>query len=308
MQDASRPRRSPARRRISALAATLAAGALASCQHVALAEQCSLVKTYDGRGVFKDADGLISFVADVDVNTDGALRSYHPDDPGYFNADGKLDTHFALNTVCNGVTIVDAAGKTLYGPGQCGTLLKEFARLRPLNWSDAAGVHVKWVGVASKGQSQPCIDQSGYFVSQTARALDPKTDECDPAHWPDALKLSSIVLPADAAMLAAGVKLGDLTVVREPSGRLTGAVFLDTNNTRLGEASVNVARVLRGGGPDPATYRAVLRLKLNEAEYFVFPGSGPQLGKLTNASEPAIQKLALKLAGQYGIKDRKACH
>jgi hypothetical protein len=271
---------------------------------------CVEIGSYSGRTIYKSNDGLVSFVADVDVNTDGSPKSYHPDDPGYF-ASGKLNTHYALNTICNGATIRRADATTLYGPGQCAMLLKEFARLRGLGWSEPRGNYVHWVGVAPKPGSgerrAPCLAPDGYFVSQTARALDASAGVCDPAHWPDALQLSSIVLPLDARMRAAGVRIGDVALVRTPSGIVSGALFLDTNNTRLGEGSVKLAMSLHGSTTAPSSYRGVLALSLPRAEYFVFPGSYGDIAKLGNQSEGDIQTAAKTRAAQYAVDKRKAC-
>lgn len=281
--------------------------AVGSCSRMTTTSSCTLIGTYDSRGVYKEADGVISFAADVDVNTDGAMKSYHPDDPGSFDA-GPLNTKFALNTVCNGISIMKPDGSVLYGASKCRELLVDYARLRPLNWRDTAGIYVRWFGIASTGPRAPCIDAaSGYFVSQTKVPLDGTLPTCDPARWPDALALSSIVLPYDAAMKGAGVQLGDVALVREPGGKVSGAVFLDTNNTRLGEGSVKVLKNLRGVTADPVGYRATVAMALPKGEYFVFPGTAAQVGKLTNASEPTIQKVAAALAAKHGIAARKAC-
>lgn len=280
---------------------------VSACSKPATHGSCKLVGEYDGRAVYKEADGVVSFVANVDVNTDGALKSYHPNDPGNYDS-GKLDTRLALNTVCNGLNILKADGTVLYGPGQCRNVLREYARLRPLGWRDAAGISVKWFGIAATSPRAPCIDApSGFFVSQTARPLDGALPTCDPARWPDALLLSSIVLPYDQSVKNAGVRLGDVALVREPGGKMTGALFMDTNNKRLGEASVKVAKDLRGIAADPNGYRETLKLKLPKAEYFVFPGTAAQVGKLTNASEPQIQKAAAALAIKHGVAGRNAC-
>src|SRR3712207_8819532 len=46
-----------------------------------------------------------------------------------------------------------------------------------------------------------------YYVSQVARPIDSSKGVCDPERWVDALRISAIVLPIDAAMRNAGVRL-----------------------------------------------------------------------------------------------------
>ena len=72
----------------------------------ALAQSCRVLGTYgrapDNAVVRVTSGGLVSFRANVDVNTDGALQSYKADDLGFFPG-GRLNTRTALNTICNGV-------------------------------------------------------------------------------------------------------------------------------------------------------------------------------------------------------------
>lgn len=281
----------------------LGGGAL--LQPVTAAADCNLLQRYDGVGVFRSSDGLVSFAANVDVNTDGSLHSYHPYDPGNFNA-GRLDTRYAMNTVCNGVNIRNADGSLRYDYRSCGRLLTAFAQLRDSGWRSADGAYVQWYAIAARDRTTPCIGPGGYFVSQTARPLLPTADVCAPERWPDAQLLSSIVLPNDPTMRAAGVRLGDIALVRA-NGRVTGAVFIDSNPRKVGEASVRVAQTLRGQTAPPTSYRQTLAMSLPEAEYFVFPGSRSELGPLTNGDEARIQEAAARLAARHGIANRTAC-
>jgi hypothetical protein len=278
---------------------------------------CTLVGRYehDTVPVFQTEDGLLSFVSNLDINTDGALHSYRADDPGFYNARNRLDTNQAPNTVCNGVNIRARDGSLIAGVSQCRLLLTEFARLRDADWRPANGEWVEWYGVAADPSSQnafhragvaPC-QHDGWLVSQTATPIDASRGVCDPERWPDAMRLHAIVLPLDAAMQAKGVALGDLAIVRNANGVMAGAIVGDTNPHKIGEGTVALALALRPGTPPPTHYRETIRLEIDRVDTFVFPGTASLLGRLSNDSNAAINAQATRLATEHGLATRPAC-
>jgi hypothetical protein len=310
----------PVRRIAIALGSAVAALAVPSALSAAAAD-CTLVGRYGPKptGFFRSADGIVSFVADLDINTDGSPRSYHPDDPGYFRTIGgrpRLDTHMALNSVCNGVNIRARDNSVLFNYKHCGDLIRAFTALKATGWRGADGSYVDWYaippvpGTARPGTHnyQPCVGADGYFLSQTATPIDSRKGSCDPERWPDALALSSIVMPLDARLRAAGVGLRDFVVVRDPAtGRTAAAIIADTNSSQVGEGSVRLAMTLKAVATPPTTYRQLLPLALGRAEYFVIPGSRTLLTAPSNHSEPDIQRIGAELAARHRLAGRSAC-
>ena len=98
--------------------------------------------------VFRTSDGLVTFTADVDVNTDGALQSYKADDLGFFLPSDKLQTNSALNTICNGVNIRRPNHSLLFSASQCGSLIREFKRIRDFGWLKNGDNYVQFYAIA----------------------------------------------------------------------------------------------------------------------------------------------------------------
>jgi len=286
---------------------------------VGAAEKCTPIASYDeGKvPVSRTSDGMLYFRADVDVNTDGTLESYHKDDLGHRNKDGKLATDFALNLICHGVNIRRANGELLYNYNSCDELIKEFKRIRAFGWHRPKENFVDFFAIAgvpgtkleppAKGKGKyrytPC-EKDGYYVSQTARPMDSSKHVCDPARWVDSLRVPAIVMPVSGIMAAQGVKHHDLAIVRIPgTQKWVGAIIGDTNPSKIGEGTINLATRLKGMDP-PKNYRQTVGLVVKDAEYFVFPGSIDRLGKLTNASDDVIQKEAARLYEQHKLAQR----
>ncbi len=289
----------------------LAPGALA-------APQCSLVGRYENNTVpvFRTSDGLVTFKADIDVNTDGALQSYKIDDLGFFLPDGRIQTNSALNTICNGVNIRRPNHAKLYGAGQCRQLIPEFKRIRDFGWLKDGENYVEFYAIArvpgtlspppAKSRGKPC-EKDGFYVSQVARAMNSSKPVCDPDHWVDALRIPAIVLPIDSRMEAQGVRLHDLAIIRLPNGKRVGAIVGDTNPTKIGEATVIANMRLRDQTAPPANYRETLRLKFEAsagAEYVVFPGTRSLIPQLSNQSDPEIQSKTVELFERFNLAQR----
>jgi hypothetical protein len=304
---------------------SIAASALMlfACNAALAQERCTLIGTYqDSRekkaSAFSTSDGLVTFQADVDVNTDGALQSYKADDLGFFEkgADGRfrLQTRSALNTICNGASIRRANHSLLFDFTQCGALIKEFQRIRDFGWLRNGENYVDFYAIAlvpgtkspapARNRGKPC-EKDGFYVSQVARAMDSSKSVCDPDHWVDALRIPAIVLPFDARMKAKGVQLHDLAIVRGTDGKWVGAIVGDTNPAKIGEATVITHMRLKGETQPPANYRSVLKLKIASAQYVVFPGTRALIPNLSNASDPDIQVKAKELFEKFDLGKRK---
>jgi hypothetical protein len=280
------------------------------------APQCSLVGRYENNSVpvYRTTDGLVTFKADIDVNTDGALQSYKIDDLGFFLPNGRVQTNSALNTICNGVNIRRPNHTLLFSAGQCAQLIPEFERIRAFGWLRNGENYVQFYGIArvpgsetpGESRGRPC-EKDGFYVSQVARAMNPSKPVCDPEHWVDALRIPAIVLPIDARMEAQGVRLHDLAIIRLPTGKRVGAIVGDTNPKKIGEATVIANMRLRDQTAPPANYRQTLRLKFETsagAEYVVFPGTKSLLPNLSNASDPDIQAKAAELFERFNLAQR----
>jgi hypothetical protein len=278
---------------------------------------CQLVGTYgDNVKVFRSAGGMVSFRADVDVNTDGALESYRIDDLGNFDG-GRLNTRSALNTICNGVNIRSASNQVVFSASQCSKLIPEFERIRDFGWLKEGENYVEFYAIArvpgtdaaGKSKGKPC-EKDGFYVSQTARPIDSSKGVCDPARWVDALRIPAIVLPLDDRMAAAGVRHHDVAAVRATGGNTWhGAIVGDTNPSKIGEGTVLLAMQLRGQSTIPANYRETVRLKLDEADYVVFPSTASSLPRLSNGDAVRIDAKAQALLAANGVMGSTAiCH
>jgi hypothetical protein len=290
----------------------------------AQARTCSFMEV-QGAGsesarAFKTSDGLVTFVADMDVNTDGALDSYLIDDLGHLMPpdNKKVQTHRALNTICNGVNIRTPKHKILYSATSCSKLITEFKRIRQFGWIKRGENYVEFYGIETAKQvpvpgkksinrGYPC-EVGGRYVSQVARSLPGgKYGDCKHDKWLDATKIPAIVISPTAKMKAAGAAFGDVAVVRHlKSGKWIGTVIGDTNMSKVGEVSVNAAIRLTGKAM-PGNYRESVALSDGRAdyEYVIFPGSRSKLKKLSNQSDPEIQKLAEKLFQTHDLDASK---
>lgn len=280
------------------------------------AESCTKVDKY-GKGseattVYHSSDGLISFIADMDINTDGSLESYKIDDLGHRRADGRLTTHGALNTICNGVSIRNAQHKVVYSARSCFKLIKEFKRIRDFGWLKDGENYVEFYGIelkkkepAGRYRGVPCTHGDAY-VSQVARPLSPSYGDCKPEKWLDAMAVPAIVLPLDSKMRSLGVSHHDLAMVRlKGDSEWVGAVVGDTNPSKVGEITVIGAMKLRGK-PKPRNYRESVALSLGRdtVEYVVFPGSAAKISNLSNESFDEIEAAVSELVQQHGLSQR----
>ncbi len=298
----------------------------------AAAQDCTPLGRYgqgaDSATIHRTAAGLLTFRANMDVNTDGALASYRVDDLGHFLPPPprtRLQTHTALNSICNGVDIRDRQHRLLYGGAQCGRLIAEFERLRAAGWTSPEGNYVRWYGIARQPDSEarapnrsrglPC-ERDGFYVSQTAGPLDRSRHACDPERYTDSLRIPAIVLPLDAATRGAGAGIHDVVAVRRrPGGPWVGAIVGDTNPNKIGEGTIRLLQELRGTAAVPRNLLESYALALPDprerdpqlVEYVVFPGSARDLGPLANGSRDAIAAAARGLVDRHRLPAAPLC-
>lgn len=278
---------------------------------------CRTLGTVENRPVKLTSDGLVTFTANMDVNTDGALESYAVDDLGFFAP--KLNTHSALNTICNGARIRErrqGQDVRIFDHTQCGRLIAEFRRIRAANWAPSDGRYVEFFAIAlqpgtvkpGKSRGTPCV-KNGFYVSQTARSMNASLSVCDPDHWIDAARIPAIVVPP-AVVAAQGVGNFDVAMVRKVgTTQWLPAIVGDTNNKLLGEGTLRLAQQVTGQTARPANYRALLGIQpRGDYEYVIFPRSRATLTSRSNDMEPAIAAAANTLSTQFGLTARaKLC-
>jgi hypothetical protein len=235
--------------------------------------------------IYGASDGVASlyYRANMDVNTDGAARSYHPSDPR-----GQT---LAFNNIANAITkIFDAAGNDITCEprrGPCFTLFIEtFEAARDADYNPNAHPRVETRGIIPWRQTPdfqwqtPCTigsgPNAGFFVSQTALLADPGREPCDQERYLDSFRFNANVLPGRAAWSSQGSRTdaGDLVVARErSSGRISFAVNGDTGPAdQIGEGSVALVASLRDVRlrGDEAS-REIRGLALADVDYVIFP-------------------------------------
>lgn len=272
--------------------------------------------------VFASTSGekAIFFASDLDVNTDGAARSYHPQDP--------RGRSLALNNMGNAITrIFDAEGRDITcSPrrGACFTrFMTVFEAARDANYDpvghprfETDGI-IPWRQDPALGRAVPCTIASGpfagFFVSQTALLADRSAGICDQARYLDALTINAIVLPRQANWRSQGVVTdnGDLAVVIDAdTGRLAFALVGDAGpRAAIGEGSVALAAALAGEAvPADATFEEVKGLKRGRVATVIFPTRDvPRLtdGRFTQADIDRLGEEALAAFG--GAERLRAC-
>jgi hypothetical protein len=176
------------------------------------------------------ANGLVYFAANMDKNTDGAPKSYHPEDTG------------ASNILCNGINMFvpsgwsgsnklvaftralrGRAGVTVSGVGSrrdrsgrivlegrdvCRAMMTLYREAKSANFEISNSLpQVRWpavavdeVSVGRKRFVKPCIQTAedpapGYFVSTTAYIHEDRVRTCDVKRYVNSDHVSGIVLP-----------------------------------------------------------------------------------------------------------------
>lgn len=225
----------------------------------------------------------IYFKADLDVNTDGTGRSYHPDDP--------RGRRIAFNNMGNAITrIFDARGRDITCTPRSGAcfsrFMQTFEAARDAGYDPVGHARIETTGIipwkrdAALGREVPCTIKGGafdgYFVSQTSVAVDPEKEACDQSRYLDSFLFNATVLPRGVAWASQGTRTddGDLVVVRDSrSGRVAFAINGDRGPARsIGEGSIALAAALNGVVLEgDETYEDVRRLARPSIQYVLFP-------------------------------------
>ncbi len=209
-----------------------ATAAIAQCQ---LTQESTFAHAEIGPvKVFRDApSNAIAFASQMQVNTDGAPDSYHPDDIGI--------TH-----ICNGVSV----GAACTWKAQC---LPDFRKAKAEGFrgptkicffamaTDTGGVPI----VQGAGDPKP-----GYFVSTTA-LKQPGQNVRTPQAQLDSNTVPFAVIPGTwQSSGKPGPRLGDFGVAwRRSNGKLATFVVGDTGpRNKLGEGSVALHQALATQG------------------------------------------------------------
>lgn len=255
-------------------------GQAARCDMIEIAQHSDNNKT----SVYASEMGTPSlyYRSDLDVNTDGSSRSYHPDDP--------RGAAKALNNIANAIKrIYDETGKDITckpRKGECfERFITTFETARDSRYNpNAPRIDTKsiipWRLDKQSGWKTPCViaagPSAGYFVSQTALIVDRSKDRCDQERYLDSLTHNANVLPGAVSWASQGIRtdVADLVVVRDRlSGRIAYAVNGDSGpEDGIGEGSVALAVALNGVKLSGAeTYKEIRALALADVEYLIFP-------------------------------------
>lgn len=260
------------------------------------------------------------FASDLDVNTDGAARSYHPEDP--------RGQSLALNNMGNAITrIFDSAGRNITcspRSGACYTrFIETFEAARDAGYPASGAPRIEtariipWRMDPRLGRQVPCTITSGpfegYFVSQTALVVNSQARICDQSRYLDAMKMNAIVLPRGVSWSSQGTVTdgGDLAVVLdEQTGRHAFALVGDRGPAKsIGEGTVALAAALGNKMvPGDANFRTIKRLKREKVHTVIFPTRDvPRLtgGNFTQADVDRLGQEALQAFG--GIDRLRAC-
>lgn len=260
----------------------------------------------------------IYFHSDVDVNTDGSSRSYHPADPR-----GRT---VALNNIGNAISgIWNARGNRVDcepRSGACFTrYIDTFVAARDSGWNPVGTPRVETDGMipwkldTESGRRVPCTIQSGpyrgFFVSQTSFIVDRSKPECEQSRYLDSLAFRAAVLPKRTAWTSQGARAekGDLVVVHSPAtGRTAFGILGDTGPAKgIGEASVAMAAYLRDRPVSPsATYAEIKALALDGAQYLIFPGEAVRAHIQGALTQEGIDRAVEEVFRRWGGPERMA--
>lgn len=243
--------------------------------------------------IFRDADSrAIAFASQMQVNTDGAPDSYHPDDIGI--------TH-----ICNGVSV----GPTCAWKASC---LPEFRQAKAEHFRGQT--KICFFAMATDANGLPILQgdadpMPGYFVSTTA-LHQPGENVRTPQAQLDSNAVPFAVIPGTwQATGKPGPKLGDFGVAyRRSNGKTALFVVGDIGpRNKLGEGSVALHKAL---GNDPFMQRFGVRrarkgIGSRDVVYVMFPGTAQSGQKLSEASIDQFAGAQLQAFG--GIKHVKEC-
>ncbi len=270
------------------------------CLSTVAAADCTLSKEFSFLhaemgtiGVFRDPDSkAIAFASQMQVNTDGAPDSYHPDDIGI--------TH-----ICNGVSV----GQDCTWKPKC---LPEFNQAKAEGFGGPT--KICFFAMAADAHGVPIIQgdtdpKPGYFVSTTALKQPGEHIQTQQAQL-DSNTIPFAVIPGTWHRSGKpGPKLGDLGVAyRRSNGKMAFFVVGDTGpSKKLGEGSVALHHAL---GNDPFMMRSGVRrarkgIGGQDVVYLMFPGSAQTGQKFSTTMIELSADKQLQAFG--GIERLKAC-
>lgn len=239
--------------------------------------------------IFRDAQTqAIAFASQMQVNTDGAPDSYHPDDIGI--------TH-----ICNGVSV----GASCSWKAAC---LPEFKQAKAEQFRGPT--KICFFAMATDARGVPIIQGSadpkpGYFVSTTA-LHQPGANLRTPQAQLDSNSVPFAVIPGYwQTSKKPGPQLGDVGVAwRRSNGKTAYFVIGDTGpRNKLGEGSVALHQAL---GNDPFVMRYGVRrarqgIGGRDVVYLMFPKSA-QAGQ--HLDEASIRRMAAAPLAKFGGVER----
>lgn len=256
------------------------------------------------------------FVADMDVNTDGAARSYHPDDP-----QGKT---IALNNIGNAISqMYDVNERNITCSPRRGACYSRFittfeqARDAKFAPTGAPRVETRWI-IPWKidkdlGWETPCVIQdgpnAGYFVSQTSVIVDSSKDECDQRRYLDSMTFNANVLPKGINWRSQGVITDgtDLVIARDLD---TDVVAYGLNGDRgpankIGEGSIAFAAALsKAELVGSETYSEIRSLARRNVQYLIFPREDIRREVGDRFTQEDIDRIGARVFAEWGGVDR----
>lgn len=267
----------------------------------------------------EQGEPTLYFKADMDVNTDGAAKSYHPDDPR-----GKT---LAFNNLANAISVIrDKDGNNINcspRSGPCYTrYMDTFEAARDANYSpDAPQVETRymipWKMDEALGHKVPCTIQDGpnkgYFVSQTSVIMKAGADECDQSRYLDSMAINANVLPMRINWRSQGALTDktDLVIARDmKSGRIAYAINGDRGPAnKIGEGSIRLTAQLNGQElTGDETYSDIRKLALTDVEYLIFPKIDIARKMNKNFTQADIDRIGAETFAKWGgTKRLDAC-
>ncbi|WP_280171310.1 hypothetical protein [Agrobacterium pusense] len=256
---------------------------------------CGMTLGWENEGtstvIYKDLRGTdtsrysVFYQAKAAINTDGAPRSYHPDD-------AAGDRNLALNTIANAMEPrpYDRVKKQSIpcpsgGDGNCfSKWIAAFENAKASNFSIDADWWVRFSDIiptnrTKLGEDIPCVQDSnspapGYYVSATHATWE-RGNKCKQSIYVDASKYNGNVLPGKSAWGRPGRPTDsfDLVVMMQDGGiPIYGINFDSGPEKEIGEISIAAAAALRGVDlANYQNYKAIKSLALTHVNYLIFP-------------------------------------